>query len=790
MKRFLSLLLVLCLLLTVTGCHNDTAEPTDPATPTTAPTTATQEATQGVTEAPDPNAEAMEAYRSAVAALADTADIAMDITYDETLTVGSDTFEKSSSQKITYLGLGTDDLRATVSETLQYDEYETDISEVYMDGVAYANVYGSDFSSEITGEDFISRYLPVVLLDETLYATCSTVKSDAGFVITFTDALALEAWLATEAKTLTHADAEVTIDAQGKISTIRYTAEYTNMGGAARTEVTVSFSDPAATQISVPSGGDKYTKLTYLDGPRMLEHIYGYLLQAKTVTHSSKTQVVIQAANLVTITNNTINSVDSGASLLSEIDYSYNASDLYTGETFNYERTERFENGKYTISTDGGAPTADRSITASVVREYILNAITAEVYDCASFTDAVCTDLGDLLLIEFTGSEDLSKTIKEYLGTTYLGDAKLLDNYATAYRNDAMEYYIGIDKNLGLPTAIGIHFSGYHTIDGYEYLLDYQVDQSIYLASLSAYYTITEKSAPDTEPEETATPVFYHVTGADGQELWLLGTIHVGDDRTGFLPQEIYDAFHGADALAVECNTRTFEEEVEEDEKLQEQLSKLYFYTDGSTIKDHIEDQELYELALKMMKATGNYFYNAPYFQLPLWSDSIDSYSLQQCYTLSSDKGVDNRLMILAEENDKKILEVESNMSQLEMLTGWSEELSLLLLEESVNASGLHYLNGLEEMYALWCAGDEAALREFLKDDTSDLTDEELKLYEEYNNAMGPDRDKEMIATAISYLESGDTVFMAVGLAHVLSDNSLVDGLREAGYTVELVQYQ
>jgi hypothetical protein len=47
-----------------------------------------------------------------------------------------------------------------------------------------------------------------------------------------------------------------------------------------------------------------------------------------------------------------------------------------------------------------------------------------------------------------------------------------------------------------------------------------------------------------------------------------------------------------------------------------------------------------------------------------------------------------------------------------------------------------------------------------------------------------------MLKVAISYLESGETVFYAVGLAHLLDDvNGLVDTLREAGYTVELVQY-
>ena len=42
----------------------------------------------------------------------------------------------------------------------------------------------------------------------------------------------------------------------------------------------------------------------------------------------------------------------------------------------------------------------------------------------------------------------------------------------------------------------------------------------------------------------------------------------------------------------------------------------------------------------------------------------------------------------------------------------------------------------------------------------------------------------------ISYLESGDVVFYAVGLAHLLQENGLVDALRASGYTVEPVVYK
>ena len=46
-----------------------------------------------------------------------------------------------------------------------------------------------------------------------------------------------------------------------------------------------------------------------------------------------------------------------------------------------------------------------------------------------------------------------------------------------------------------------------------------------------------------------------------------------------------------------------------------------------------------------------------------------------------------------------------------------------------------------------------------------------------------------MLDVAVSYLEGGKQVFYAVGLAHLLSGNGLVQALRDAGYTVELVSF-
>jgi len=187
------------------------------------------------------------------------------------------------------------------------------------------------------------------------------------------------------------------------------------------------------------------------------------------------------------------------------------------------------------------------------------------------------------------------------------------------------------------------------------------------------------------------------------------------------------------------------------------------------------------------------------YLKLSLWENVISNFYLQQGHQLHPELGVEERLTQLAKEQEKPIREVESSLFQLQMMANWSDELQILMLEDTLGYDAKAYWEDVSELYTLWCAGDEETLRKELSEepDLSELTEEELAEYnaslplmEEYDKAMNFDRNEGMLDVAIDYLESGDVVFYAVGLAHLLDEtNGLVDALRNAGYTVELVAY-
>lgn len=273
--------------------------------------------------------------------------------------------------------------------------------------------------------------------------------------------------------------------------------------------------------------------------------------------------------------------------------------------------------------------------------------------------------------------------------------------------------------------------------------------------------------------------------------MWLLGTIHVGDSRTAYLPQEIYDAFDASDALAVEFDMNAYEENMATDEDYQEDIANLYYYSDGSTTQDHL-DEDVYDAALKYLKYSGDYNVNMDYFKPFVWESAISQYQLSGGRRLFSEKGVDQRLLDRAEELEKEILDVESAESQLGMLSNFSDGLQQILLVSTLGSSRNEYNESVLALYELWFSGDEEALIQYLRESSEEeeeMDEETRQCMEEYTNAMSTERDIDMVAVAKEYLQSGKTVFYAVGLAHLLAEDGLVDSLRAAGYTVELVDF-
>ncbi|MBQ1436598.1 MAG: TraB/GumN family protein, partial [Ruminococcus sp.] len=73
------------------------------------------------------------------------------------------------------------------------------------------------------------------------------------------------------------------------------------------------------------------------------------------------------------------------------------------------------------------------------------------------------------------------------------------------------------------------------------------------------------------------------------------------------------------------------------------------------------------------------------------------------------------------------------------------------------------------------------------EDEYAKLTDEEKELYADYQKTMLTDRNVGMADKAEEYLASGKNVFVAVGAGHMVSDEGVVQLLKNRGCKVERV---
>lgn len=278
-------------------------------------------------------------------------------------------------------------------------------------------------------------------------------------------------------------------------------------------------------------------------------------------------------------------------------------------------------------------------------------------------------------------------------------------------------------------------------------------------------------------------PPCWHVTSKDGAEMYLFGTIHVGDERSESIMKKVGNILDVCDALAVEFDVVAYAKDPSSS------ADYLYsmLYTDGSKIYDHVP-ADLYE---KMKDRVEDAGFPATYFEnynITFWEQLLTEVYMGQA-SLSAEFAMDSMLIYRAYETDKKLLEVESAEFQMNLLGDVDEATSLLLVEDMVNISPALYNVSLNSLYNMWLLGDDELFENALEQDMSsgELTGNDAALMEDYNNALIRERNLNMTERAIEYLNSGDTVFFAVGSGHMLGKNGIASLLNNKGYKVERI---
>lgn len=773
MKRLTACLVVLAMLFSLWGCGGG-GEATTP--PTTIPPTT------------EPAPLAADVYAEANEKLAAMTNVQLDITYMEEMVLGADTFKSTTQEVVTLLDLGKDTFRASTEGTCYAGSYYTEHAEQFLDGMYYGKINTDYFKAEMTAEEALDRLLPVQLIDPSLY---TSIEQTAENEFTFTGSEILESWVDNNYTILTEATGTATLDENGVPGKFTYKATYTQGAADMTISVTVKVKEaPAEAAVAAPAKADTYQLLDTPEAPALIHMVMGNLIQATAVSSTTTEAVVIQAGAFSEVQQTELHTYGEVATQMMKCDYAYQS--VSNGQTDTYTYTDTYRDGILTTQEDNGPAVTDSTVMPSQIEAFIDELVYAQMPNTALVADYDLTFVGDTLLLEYTFADEVGEGMLDDLSATYYGDANLLSELSSSYETTTMSGYIGIDASTGMPLSAAQTYVATHTVDGQEFALSWVNQQKLQLGNLRTRDAIVGEPLPPEEPEEKATPVFYKVTGAEGQQMWLLGTIHVGDERTAFLPQEIYDAFDSADALAVEFESESYTAQLMEDEEAMQRYLEAFLYTDGTSTQEHIHDEELFEQLQKFLQASGTYDATMLVTKPIFLEQTVSSFFMSNGYRLSSDYGVDTQLQSRAYEQEKEILSVESGEFQMDLLGAFSDELQVYMLRDALEYGQCAYNYHTEQLYELWCNGDEAELIAYLNEEAEedpDLTEEEKALIAEYEQAIETGRNVDMLAVAEDYLGSGKTVFYAVGLAHLLAEDGLVNTLRNAGYTVELVSY-
>lgn len=281
---------------------------------------------------------------------------------------------------------------------------------------------------------------------------------------------------------------------------------------------------------------------------------------------------------------------------------------------------------------------------------------------------------------------------------------------------------------------------------------------------------------------DTPTPALWKATDPEtGNELYLMGTIHVVSEDKYSLPDYIMDVYDNCDGVAVEVDPN----KLSDMSVLQEFLTYLV-YTDGTTIKDHISE-ESYEIGKECFEEMGMYNELLDVYTAGFWLSQIESAAMLELKNLSSE-GVDAKLAAMAADDGKEVIDIENLEIQASAINAYPDayaDFCFKSIKEELDDPSV-IAESVGGLYDLWASGKIDEMLEF-DEETDEIPEELLDDYNEYMDTMLFNRNVGMAERAAEFLENGDNYFFMVGSFHFAGDKGVDDLLADMGYTVERV---
>jgi len=256
----------------------------------------------------------------------------------------------------------------------------------------------------------------------------------------------------------------------------------------------------------------------------------------------------------------------------------------------------------------------------------------------------------------------------------------------------------------------------------------------------------------------------------DDVTVYLVGSIHLGDDRLYPLPLAFETAYDEADVLGFEVDLR--KALMPEGQAFMLQAMSLQ---DGTTLKDHVTEETYRRIGEKLAEfgLPENAFDT---FKPWAVAQSINSLVLSET-GVTANTGIEMLFLMGTEARNLPVIELESIEYQVDLFDRFPPDVQEnLLLDVLRDKEAL--LADMQELLDIWLTGDDAKLAEMA--DAQELEDDE------YYRLMLLERNINMTEKIKDYLEGDEpaTYLIVVGALHMLGKDGIVTMLEEDGYPV------
>jgi uncharacterized protein len=253
--------------------------------------------------------------------------------------------------------------------------------------------------------------------------------------------------------------------------------------------------------------------------------------------------------------------------------------------------------------------------------------------------------------------------------------------------------------------------------------------------------------------------------------VYILGSMHMAKPDIYPLPRKIEESFAKSAVLALEADPAKAQ-----DTALLRQMLAAAAYAKGGTLKEHLS-RETFELARREIERLGlpmeTFSRTKPWFL----AMSIETLELQRL-DYDPANGIDIYFAGKA-AGEKQIVELESFDYQIRLLNGFSDREQELFLVYTLKDTAI-LKDEIEELMAAWRTGDTKSMERLV---TRTLT-ESPELQPIFDKLFFK-RNREMTARIEQLLKGKQTVFVAVGAAHLVGKEGIIEQLRGKGFTEE-----